>query len=648
MKSASATAKAGFDDMESSSGRASGKLKEMASSLGSGISKAAKVASAALVATSVAASVAIGGMVAKSLEAYASYEQLVGGVETLFRESAPIVEGYADNAYKTAGMSANAYMETVTSFSASLLQGLGGDTAAAAEYANMAVTDMSDNANKMGTSISSIQDAYQGFAKQNYTMLDNLKLGYGGTQAEMARLINDSGVLGDTMTVTAENVNQVSFDKIIEAINTVQTEMGITGTTAREAATTIEGSVNSAKAAWTNWLTGLANDNADMQKLTEQLVESVVTAAGNILPRIAQIMTALGSAMAERLPMIISNLTMIVQDNGPPMLAAAASLFSMILRALVENGPFVLASLLELCSGIVQYVADNAPMLLSAAMSLFSMVLQALVTNAPIVISNLASLISNLCQFVIDNAPAMLDGAMLLFATIMQAIIDNAPQILTSLLVMLASLVAAVIDRAPQMLAGAVDFFFKIVEGLGSVDIMGALQAVIDSIFGMFANAGSWLWDAGASILRGLWDGISSGLDWLGGQLAGIGDFIVSHKGPPEYDSVMLEDNGSRIMGGLVDGIMGGVPKLGRALESVNGILSGVIDGNIGVRFGARPAFAVQGEAASASGTVNNYYTIHGVTFDASGIKDAKTLDDLMEKLVDLIDDARDADPNKW
>ena len=165
-----------------------------------------------------------------SLEQYAEYEQLVGGVETLFKQSADIVQQYADNAYKTAGMSSNEYMDTVTSFSASLLQGLGGDTAKAAEVANQAITDMSDNANKMGTSMQMIQNAYQGFAKQNYTMLDNLKLGYGGTQEEMARLINDSGVLGDAFVATANNINEVSFDKIIEAIHVVQTNMGVTGT----------------------------------------------------------------------------------------------------------------------------------------------------------------------------------------------------------------------------------------------------------------------------------------------------------------------------------------------------------------------------------------------------------------------------------
>ena len=218
----------------------------------SGLSKLSSVAKAGLTgataaigaatAAATAGTVAVGKLAQSAISAYSDYEQLAGGVETLFKTSSATVMEYANNAYKTTGLSANEYMDTVTSFSASLLQGLGGDTEAAAQIADKAIVDMADNANKMGTDMASIQYAYQGFAKQNYTMLDNLKLGYGGTQAEMARLINDSGVLGDTMQVTAQTVNQVSFDKIIEAIHVVQERIGITGTTAQEASETIQGS----------------------------------------------------------------------------------------------------------------------------------------------------------------------------------------------------------------------------------------------------------------------------------------------------------------------------------------------------------------------------------------------------------------------
>ena len=208
---------------------------KVVSGFGSTIKKGFALAAKAGIATISAASAGIGAIVKSSASAYADYEQNIGGIETLFKDNADTIVKYASEAYKTAGISANDYMQNVTSFSASLLQGLGGDTAQAAEIANEAMVDMSDNANKMGTDISAIQNAYQGFAKQNYTMLDNLKLGYGGTQAEMARLINDSGVLGDSIKVDEKTVNSVSFDKMIEAIHKVQTDLDITGTTSKEA-----------------------------------------------------------------------------------------------------------------------------------------------------------------------------------------------------------------------------------------------------------------------------------------------------------------------------------------------------------------------------------------------------------------------------
>ena len=225
----------------------------------------------------------------QAISSYADYEQLVGGVETLFKDSANIVQKNAEKAYKTAGISANKYMEQATSFSASLLQGLGGDTKRAAEIADLAIQDMSDNANKMGTSIEMIQNAYQGFAKDNFTMLDNLKLGYGGTAGEMARLINETGVLGKSMKVTAQTVKDVPLDKMIEAIHQVQVQMGITGTTAKEAASTIQGSVNSMKAAWSNLLVAIADDNQDLSKSVDEFIESTITASKNLVPRIKQV-----------------------------------------------------------------------------------------------------------------------------------------------------------------------------------------------------------------------------------------------------------------------------------------------------------------------------------------------------------------------
>ena len=279
------------------------KLKDTDQSVDKTTSESANKSSAmatAFKAAFAASAAAVVGLGTAAVKSYASYEQLTGGIQTLFKGSADQVMKYANDAYKTAGMSANQYMETVSGFSASLLQGLGGNTEKTAQYANKAVIAMSDNANKMGTSMSAIQYAYQGFAKQNYTMLDNLKLGYGGTASEMARLINDSGVMGKTFKATAKNVNSISFDKIIDAIQVTQDKLGFTGTTAKEASTTIEGSFNSMTGAWENFTTALGG-GGDVDESMRKLIDTVKTWLGNLAPVVAKIAENLVKIIGEKI-----------------------------------------------------------------------------------------------------------------------------------------------------------------------------------------------------------------------------------------------------------------------------------------------------------------------------------------------------------
>ena len=310
---------------------------KVVSGFGSTIKKGFALAAKAGIATISAASAGIGAIVKSSASAYADYEQNIGGVETLFKDNADTIVKYASEAYKTAGISANDYMQNVTSFSASLLQGLGGDTAQAAEIANEAMVDMSDNANKFGTDISSIQNAYQGFAKQNYTMLDNLKLGYGGTQAEMARLINDSGVLGDSIKVDEKTVNSVSFDKMIEAIHKVQTDLDITGTTSKEAATTVSGSLGSVKAAWANLMAGMGDKNADLKNLIKEMVGTVKTFAKNILPVIKQALSGVTTLISELAPDIAAELPQLVSDLLPQLIEAGTQIFQALVKGISDN-----------------------------------------------------------------------------------------------------------------------------------------------------------------------------------------------------------------------------------------------------------------------------------------------------------------------
>ena len=344
----------GQDKFNKDIDNATGKGASFASKLKSGLTTAAKVGGAAI--TAVGA-----GMVwlsKQAIDSYGDYEQLVGGVDTLFKESSATVQGYAQNAYKTAGLSANEYMETVTSFSASLLQSLGNNTAAAAEMADLAITDMSDNANKMGTDMTAIQNAYNGFAKQNYTMLDNLKLGYGGTKEEMQRLIDDANALNAAQgRLTEYSID--SYADIVSAIHDVQTEMGITGTTSLEASTTIQGSLASMKSAWKNLLTGIADPDQDLGMLINNMVDSagialdnLVPLIVNLLPRIATALGTLGKKLTKKLPGIIRTLL-------PALISGAIGLIT----GLVTEIPAILAALWDAVIATWSTLAAQFPIL---------------------------------------------------------------------------------------------------------------------------------------------------------------------------------------------------------------------------------------------------------------------------------------------
>ena len=302
----------------------------------------------------------IKSLISGAIEGYGEYEQLVGGVETLFGSSADTVIKNAENAYKTAGLSANAYMETVTSFSASLLQSMGNDTEAAAKKADQALTDMSDNANKMGTDMQSIQNAYQGFAKQNYTMLDNLKLGYGGTKEEMQRLIDDANALNAAQG-NYTNYSIESYADIVDAIHTVQTEMGITGTTALEASTTVEGSINSMKAAYQNFVTGLGDQNADIGALTEELIQTAGTVAENVLPVIENVVKNIAETVKKQGPDMITRFVAYATEKLPEVLKLGVQLIVSLVKGLAQNLPELLRGTLALVDAIISAFLDSLP-----------------------------------------------------------------------------------------------------------------------------------------------------------------------------------------------------------------------------------------------------------------------------------------------
>lgn len=440
------------DGLDSVAGKASG----VGQALLKGIGTFAKWGAAA----ATAAATATAALVKSAVTAYSDYEQLVGGVETLFKDSASEVQKYAANAYQTAGLSANEYMETVTGFSASLLQSLDGDTKAAAEKANVAITDMSDNANKMGTSMESIQNAYQGFAKQNYTMLDNLKLGYGGTKEEMQRLLEDAEKL------SGQKFDLSSYADIVDAIHVVQTEMGITGTTAKEAATTIQGSVNMTKAAWQNLVVGIADDTQDFDVLVNNFVESVTTAGNNILPRVEIALKGVGTLVEKLAPVIAKTVPNIVSTTLPSMIKAGTSMIRALLDGLLKAVPELIPCFKDIINQLIEVIVDNLPLIIEAAVTIAGAIVSGLVEALPDILEAGIQLIQSLAQGLTNGIPNILSTAIDIVSKLAMTFYKNEPQIIQTGLQLLLGLVKGILQAVPQLLSVLPDIINQAVESL--------------------------------------------------------------------------------------------------------------------------------------------------------------------------------------
>nr|DAE00472.1 MAG TPA: tail tape measure protein [Siphoviridae sp. ctg2r17] len=557
--------------------------------LGGALSHVSGVASglgkAFAVGTAVAA-VAIGGLAKKSVEGFAEWEQLVGGVDTLFKKSSDTVQAYAANAYKTAGLSANQYMETVTSFSASLLQGLKGDTEKSAQYAHMAVTDMADNANKMGTDIARIQDAYQGFAKDNYTMLDNLKLGYGGTAGEMARLINDTGVMGKGFKATAENVKDIPFDKLIEGIHKVQENMGITGTTAKEASETISGSFYSMKSAWSNLVAGFGNEDLDLSQLINNFTGSFETFLKNLTPALSK---AIGG-IAQALPQIITQLLPLIPPIMGQLLPAIIQGVIILLQGLVQSAP----------QWIGQIVA-MVPVLVQGFMQLFMALLQA----APQIIAVITPMIPQIVDSLVTTLtePTMLQALIMGAIQLFLAIIEALPTVINALADALPRVVDAIVTTLtqPVMLQklgeSAVKLLFALIHGIGSMlgHIGSAAWKVINKIGEVLSP--STLWSVGENFIKGLWNGINNVTGWILNKIKGFGksvlDGIKSFFGIHSPSTVMAKMGG--FLGqGFANGITDSIGGVLSAVDTMNGAISDRMTTSLS------PDFSVSGNGSVA------------------------------------------------
>ena len=512
--------------------------------IGSAVNTAVKASAAAVG----AASAGVAALGTACINAYADYEQLVGGVETLFKDSADTIQTYADNAYKTAGLSANEYMETVTSFSASLLQSLDGDTEKAAAAADLAITDMADNANKMGTAMESIQYAYQGFAKQNYTMLDNLKLGYGGTKEEMQRL------LADAEKLSGVKYDLSSYADIVEAIHVIQTEMGITGTTAKEASTTIQGSVASMKAAWANLMVGMADDTQNFDMLLSNFIESIGTVADNLLPRIGVVIEGMGKLVAGLAPEIASALPTLTNELLPNLVELGVQSISALVQGIQENGDSLAAGALSIVGTLAEGLAELLPMVADTAASLVVSLADGLTESLPNIIPIAIETISTLVENLTENANTVIDAGIQIILALGEGLIAALPQLIETIPQIVINIANVINDNAPKLVDTALYLITRLAVGLVQAipTLVVNIPKIIEAIVAAFM-AFQWL-----NLGKQLIDGVANGVKKAGESMATAAKNAFSKfkaKITGSEVAVELKNIGKYIIDGIVGGI---------------------------------------------------------------------------------------------
>ena len=575
-----------IDNAADSADKSKGKFESLGSVL--------KGIGAAMGAVAVAAGAAAVSLGKEVIAAYADYEQLVGGVDTLFKESSQELQTYAANAYKTAGLSANDYMETVTSFSASLIQSLGGDTEKAVKYADMAITDMSDNANKMGTDMSLIQNAYQGFAKQNYTMLDNLKLGYGGTKTEMERL------LADAQAISGIEYNIDSYADVVEAIHVIQESMGIAGATAAEAEGTISGSINAMQAALQNMLVGFGDADADMELLCQNMVDALQNVIKNITPVIENMVKvlptvtgALLDAFADLLPTLLQTVTDLfsqllntILTLLPQLIPAVVEAVMTIVQALIDNLPLLVDAAVQLVVALVEGIGMALPQLIPAAVQAIITIVEGLIANLPLILDAALQLIMGLAEGLLTAIPVLIEALPSIILAIVDFIIGAIPQIieagiqlLTSLVAALPEIITAIVAAIPQIIEGIITEVLDSIPQLvqAGIDLLVALIQALPEIITTIVNA----------LINSIPQIVQAGVQLLVSLIKNLPTIIVEIvKAVPQIISGLVSALGkgvsqmAQVGGNLVRGLWQGIQSLASWLwNKVSGWISSIWDG---------------------------------------------------------------------
>ena len=591
--------------------------------IGSAVNTAVKASAAAVG----AASAGVAALGTACINAYADYEQLVGGVETLFKDSADTIQIYADNAYKTAGLSANEYMETVTSFSASLLQSLDGDTEKAAAAADLAITDMADNANKMGTAMESIQNAYQGFAKQNYTMLDNLKLGYGGTKEEMQRL------LADAEKLSGVKYDLSSYADIVEAIHVIQTEMGITGTTAKEASTTIQGSVAGMKAAWANLMVGMADDTQDFDLLLSNFIESIGTVADNLLPRIGVVIEGMGKLVAGLAPEIASALPTLTNELLPNLVELGVQSISALVQGIQENEDSLAAGALSIVGTLAEGIAELLPMVADTAASLVVSLADGLTESLPNIIPVAIETISTLVENLTENANTVIEAGIQIILALGEGLIAALPQLIETVPQIVINIANVINDNAPKLIDTALYLITRLAVGLVQAipTLVVNIPKIIEAIVAAFM-AFQWL-----NLGKQLIDGVANGVKKAGESMATAAKNAFSKfkaKITGSEVATELKNIGKYIIDGIVGGIKNSLSKIANIAGKIKDTLLSKLKGLFKI---ASPSKLMKEEVGT--------YIGEGIAvgIEESGQMAVDAAEDVADKIADTLTQKRDS-----
>lgn len=571
----------------------------------------------------------IGDVIKNAIMEGANLEQSIGGVETLFKESSDEVIKYANDAWKTAGMSANDYMQTATGYAASLLQGVAGDTQKAAEITDMAIIDMSDNANKMGTDMELIQNAYQGFAKQNYTMLDNLKLGYGGTKTEMERL------LADAKELTGIEYNIDNLADVYNAIHVIQENLDITGTTAKEADTTISGSINAVKAAWEN-LQGHIALGEDIDGDIDDLCESILTAADNLLPAITNVLGKLPSALVniarelgpplmQILLETIAELANTIGESLPELVDMGVTTIVSMMNAFIDNMDVVISAGIQLIFGLVTGILTALPNLLkqvpfiiesliSTLLELIPEVIEAglqvfssLVSDLPDIIANLTAIIPELIDAIIDTivelVPLIIDTGVVLLSSlvenlplIIKAIVSAVPDIINALYGAFADMIPLMVEVGWQLLVAIIELVPQVI-----LSVMESAYEIIDALITVCTECTPEMINIGKNMLDGIWKGIKNG--WssfvasVTSMVNSLVDSIKDTLGIHSPSKVFEDEVGKMVDLGLANGITNNM----NAVEYAMNDLSELTTGGIAVEAVTQSDVLVKGKTTMAT-----------------------------------------------